>query len=443
MDFKKIAENYKNNMVKDLSGFVSIPSTLSEQPENKDCPFGEACKDALLYILDLGKKMGFETKNIDNVCGHIEYGDGEEIIGVLCHADVVPAEGVWTSDPYQARIDGDKLYARGAIDDKGPAISSLYALKMLKDNNIKLTKRVRLIIGTDEESGSRGLKRYLEVEKMPDVGFSPDAEFPLIYGEKGIMSIDIISHNEDKDLMVSSGDRYNIVPAEAMMKYDKLVSSFGEFVKEKDYQGEVVDGIMYMHGLASHAMEPRNGINAALRLCEFIQNDSPLAKFAVDYLSDSRFSNVGLNFTDYEMGDMTCNFAVLKIKEKEGKIGLNFRYPVRWDKEKFIHALSDACEKYGLELKLLGDSKPHYLSPDDELVKILLSSYQEYTGDYDSKPVTIGGGTYARGLKRAVAFGQVFPGEVDLAHQADEYISISKMALASAIYASAIVKLGK
>lgn len=443
MDFKNIANKYKDEMVEKLSEFVTIKSTLVEQPENKECPFGEECKRALEYILDLGKAMGFATRNIDNVCGHIEYGEGDEIIGVLCHVDVVPAEGVWESDPYIARIENDRLYARGSIDDKGPAISSLYALKMLKDNNVKLNKKIRLIIGTDEESGSRGLHRYLEVEKMPDLAFSPDAEFPLIYGEKGIMSIDIISHNENEKITVQCGNRYNIVPAEAVLNFDELLPSFNSYLNDNNYEGELKGNAMHFYGQACHAMEPRNGINAALRLCGLLKDYSKLALFAHDYLSDSRFENVGLNFTDYEMGDMTCNFAVLNINNKEGKIGLNFRYPVRWAKDEFIKTLSEKAASYGLELKVLGDSVPHYISPEDDLVKTLLNSYQELSGDYTSKPQTIGGGTYARGLKRAVAFGQVFPHEEDLAHQANEYISISNMVLSTAIYAKALCDLGK
>lgn len=443
MDFLKFAEKYKNDMVEKLKELVRIKSTLQEQPEVKDAPFGQECVRALEYMLEVGKSMGFEVKNIDNVCGHIEYGSGDEIVAVLCHVDVVPADGVWESDPFEARIDGDRLYARGSIDDKGPAITALYSLYMLKEMGFKPTKRIRLIIGTDEESGSRGLKRYLECEEHPTLGFSPDAEFPLIYGEKGIMSIDVISENEPEELTIDSGTRYNIVPSYAKAIYPGFKEEFEIFLKEKGYEGTSSSEVLETFGISCHAMEPASGVNASLHLAEGLQNVSPICAFAANCLKDSRLKCINLNFTDCEMGDMTCNFAILKVKDKVGKIGLNFRYPIRWDKDKFLEKFSEVASKYNLKVCVLDDSKPHYVSPNDVLVQTLMNSYQEFTGDYTSKMQTIGGGTYARSLGHAVAFGQVFPHEEDLAHQANEYISISNMVTSCAIYAKALVDLTK
>lgn len=441
MNYQNLIKNYCDQLLEDLFGLLKINSTLIEQPDNTDAPFGEGCKQALLYMLNLGDKYGFKTKNIDNIAGHIEYGEGEEIVAVLCHVDVVPAEGEWEHDPYDPIIKNGKVYARGTIDDKGPAISALYALRMLKDNEVKLNKSIRLIIGTDEETNSRGLTRYLQVEPMPNLGFSPDAQFPLIYGEKGIMSMDIISNDEPKELVFKSGNRYNIVPSLAIASGCKSIKDFKNFLEENNYQGECEKEFI-CHGVASHAMEPKNGINAAVRLAEFLKDVSPLSKFVSEVLSDSRLNNVGLGFTDSEMGDLTMNMAVVDIENGQGKAGLNYRYPVRWDKEQFIKDLSELALKYNLEVRVIGDSIPHYISPNDFLVQTLYRTYQEYTND--STPMaTIGGGTYARSLKHAVAFGQVFPGEEDLAHQANENIDIEKMFTSSAIYALAVERLGK
>ena len=229
MDFIKYANNVKQEMINDLCELLKIDTVLVEQPEVKEAPFGYNMVKALNYMLDLGKKMGFNVKNIDNVCGHIEYGEGDEIIGVLAHLDVVPTGDGWMYPPFEPTIVGDKIYARGALDDKGACIASLYALKALKDNNIKLNKKVRLILGTDEETGSRGIKRYLEVEKMPDLGFSPDADYPIIYGEKGILSFNIISENINKEIIsFKSGDRYNVVPELASVK---LLNNYDEQYK--------------------------------------------------------------------------------------------------------------------------------------------------------------------------------------------------------------------
>ena len=184
MDFIKYANDNKENFLNDLKELLKIDTVLVEQPEVKEAPFGYNLVKALDYMLELGKKEGFVTKNIENVAGHIEYGEGEEVIGVLCHLDVVPTGDGWTYPPFVPTIVDNKIYARGSMDDKGACISSLYALKALKESGVKLNKKIRLIFGTDEETGSRGIARYLQLEKMPDLGFSPDADYPLIYGEK-------------------------------------------------------------------------------------------------------------------------------------------------------------------------------------------------------------------------------------------------------------------
>ena len=188
MEFLKYARDNEKQFLKDLEELLKIDTVLVEQPEVKEAPFGYNLVKALDYMLKLGEKEGFITKNIDNVAGHIEYGEGEEIIGVLSHLDVVPTGEGWKYPPFEPVVEDGKIYARGALDDKGACIAALYALKALKENGVKLNKKVRLIYGTDEETGSRGIARYLQVEKMPDLGFSPDADYPIIYGEKGILS---------------------------------------------------------------------------------------------------------------------------------------------------------------------------------------------------------------------------------------------------------------
>lgn len=174
-------------------------------------------------MLKLGASFGFKTKEVDHIAGHIEFGEGEEIIGVLVHVDVVPAVGDWLYPPFSGTVADGKIYARGALDDKGPAVCALYAFKLLKDLGFKPNKRLRLIIGTDEETSWRGIKRYFEKEEMPLFGFSPDANFPLIYGEKGIMSLDLLGAGDPK-LFFKAGVRYNVVPDYAEAKIDQDVS---------------------------------------------------------------------------------------------------------------------------------------------------------------------------------------------------------------------------
>ena len=444
--FKKYQEEYLN----DLFGLLRIDSVRVEQPEVKEAPFGYGCVKALEYILTLGAKMGFKVKNVDNVAGHIEFGEGEEILGILCHLDVVPVGEGWTNPPFEPILKDGKIYARGSNDDKGPLMSALYAMKILKDQGFKPNKRIRLIIGTDEETASRGLKRYLEVESEPTIGFSPDADFPLIYGEKGIMSIDILDENENKDIIsITAGDRYNVVPekATALIKKD-VTDNYEKYMQENNYSGGSGKNgkrvRLGMNGKRAHAMEPRNGENAMLRLFNFLKDytSSNLIKFVADSLNDSRFKDIGLDYTNAEMGDLTCNVAVCDIDSKKGKVGINLRYPINWKKEEFLEKFASIASNYNLKIKVLDDSNPHYIDPNSNLVKKLHEAYVDVTGDTVNPIMTIGGGTYARLLKNAVAYGASLPGRETVAHMVDEYMSLLDLETACLVYISALEKLG-
>lgn len=447
MDFIKYANDNKNNFLNDLKELLKIDTVLVEQPNIKEAPFGYNLVKALNYMLELGKTSGFDIKNIDNVAGHIEYGEGEEVVGVLCHLDVVPTGEGWMYPPFSPTIVDGKIYARGALDDKGACIASLYALKALKESGVKLNKKIRLIFGTDEETESRGIKRYLQTEKMPDLGFSPDADYPLIYGEKGILSFDLERENiNDEIIEFDAGDRYNVVPeiAWAILKND-YQKQYLEFLKRNDYQGEIKDNKYIMYGKRAHAMEPNNGINAILRLIEFLNTiiDEPFLKYIYTNFISSRLDTIGENFSDSEMGDLTSNLAILNIQNKKGRCGINFRYPTNWKKDLFFENVKNTAQNDNIRINILGDSEPHYISKEDELVKILHKAYVKYTNDDKTPLMTIGGGTYARSLKRAVAFGPMMPGREDVVHQVNEYAYIEDLLLSIAIYAEALKELCK
>lgn len=444
MNFFEYVKKNEQQMIKDIQGLLQIDSTLVETPESREAPFGEGIRKSLDYILELGKSFGFKVKNVNNVAGHIEYGEGEEIIGILCHVDVVPAVGKWKYPPFSATIEDGKIYARGAVDDKGPTICSLYAMKILKDLNIKLNKRVRLIIGTDEETKWRGIEEYFKVCEMPDLGFSPDADFPVIYGEKGIMSIDLTSEMKS-EIIFDAGVRYNVVPevASAKVKTD-LISEFKKFLNDEKLEGEITDTLT-LYGKSAHAMEPKKGVNAAIKLCEFLSkySDDNIITFINENLKDSRFQDMGLQFSDPEMKDLTVNVAIVKINEDKGKIGLNLRYPINWNKEEFLKEFARKSSYYKLQMEVISDQVPHYVDKEDFLVKALHNAYLKYTNDTKTPLLTIGGGTYARALKKGVAFGIVFPNREDVVHQVNEYLIIEDAILATAILTQAIHDLGR
>lgn len=221
LDWQKEVNNRKDALIEDTQKLLRIKSLLDEENAADDAPLGEGVKEALDFMLELGEKDGFTVKNVGSLAGHLEFGEGEEIVGVLCHVDVVPEGDGWTSDPFGAEIRDGKIFARGAIDDKGPTMAAYYAMKIVKELELPLSKRVRMIIGTDEESDWRCVEHYFKHEEMPAMGFAPDADFPIIYAEKGISDFDLvqIGHTEEIDREVlaevvhfQSGRRYNMVP---------------------------------------------------------------------------------------------------------------------------------------------------------------------------------------------------------------------------------------
>jgi len=444
MNFLELAKKYQEDLIKDLQGLLAYESVLIENPNSKEAPFGKGIYDSLNYVLALGEKYGFKIENIDNVAGHIEYGEGDDIIGILVHVDVVPADGEWLYPPFAGTIVNEKIYGRGAVDDKGPTICSLYALRMLKDLNIKLNKRVRLIIGTDEESKWRGISRYFEKCPMPSFGFSPDADFPLIYGEKGILHLEIID-NSKTDITFLGGNRFNVVPHQAIATMNKECNNYEDYLSNNNLKGKYKENEFLLQGKSAHALEPDLGVNAVVKLAKFLSQytNNNLIKFVNAVLDDSRLKGVSLDFSDYEMGDLTCNLGILKIENDKGKACLDFRYPIRWNKELFLVKFKDLVESYKLELNIVEDKNVHYINKEDPNIKQLHQAYIKYTNDETTPLKTIGGGTYARALAKGVAFGIGFPGREDVVHQANEYIYIEDLITALAIYADAIFQLGR
>lgn len=432
IDFEKEYLKYKDEIVKETMNLIDIYSVLKENEEvnGKIYRFGYNNKLALDYYLNLGQKMGFKTVNIEDVCVYIEYGEGEELFACLCHLDVVPRDGIWKRDE-SSWIEDGCIFGRGSSDDKGPAVASLYALKVLKDNNIKLNRRIRLIVGTDEETGSRGLKRYLELCEKPTLGISPDADFPIIYGEKGIASF-IITGSNDTDLRVNGGVRLNVVAPWVYVEKNKA----SHFLENKD-NVKIENNKYYIEGKSAHAMEPNNGINA---IKEFVimayKQNNKLIDFIYENLMDTRLKTMGLDCKDEEMGELTMNMGTLEISDKS-KLGINIRYPKNLDFIKFSNSLKEKCAFYGLECECIHNTKPHYVNPNTDFIKKLHKSYIKYTNDYTPLK-TIGGGTYAREIPMGVAFGVKFPNEEEMAHEVNEYIRIDSLLKAGVIILDAI-----
>ena len=462
---EKVLE-YENQMIDDLKGLLSIESVRDDSKASKEAPVGPGPREALNYMYEIAHRDGFSTHDVDHIAGRIEAGMGEDVLGILCHVDVVPAGDGWDSNPFNPVVTDDAIIARGTLDDKGPTIAAYYAIKILNEMNVDWKKRIHMIIGTDEESDWKCTDRYFKMEEMPTLGFAPDAEFPVIHGEKGITTFDLVQNKvaEDTDepdyelLHFESGQRYNMVPDHAEAKVlvkenmTDVIQNFEYFLENRHLQGDsTVDSgilILSVEGKAVHGMDPSLGVNAGLYLLKFLStlNLNKCAKDFVEfnqrYLFDSHFGEkMGMKFHTDVMGDVTTNIGVIKYdKDNAGCYGVNLRYPEGFEFEEAINRFSDEIKELGFDLELGKVQKPHYVDKNDPFVETLVKAYRNQTGDI-TEPYTIGGGTYARNLDKGVAFGAMFEDTEDLMHQKNEYMTRKQLINATSIYLEAIYAL--
>ena len=454
----KIAESLRDNMILSTQELVKIPSVEADPVD--DYPYGENVYLALKKALEISEKMGFENKNIDNQAAHIEMGEGEEILALLCHLDVVPEGSDWTYPPYAAEIHDDKIYGRGTIDDKGPAVAALYAMKIVKELDVKLNKKVRLILGTNEESGMASIKYYFKKEKMPELAFSPDATFPAIHAEKGILdlkfSADLKADKKDGLTLksIKGGNAANMVPdyAEALLKgitkteLEKLLSGIDYMEEDLDLSTDNNELKLSYHGVSAHGSMPEDGKNAISYLIDILA-ELPFANLKVKEFLNFYKEKIGLEYDGESIGckdqddiptALTFNTGVIKGDQNKVEFIVNIRYPVTSNSEKVINDIKANINNNKIDINKLSDAEPLYVEKDDPFIQKLMKAYREFTGD-DSDPIAIGGGTYARKVKKGVAFGPLFPGQPELAHQKDEHIGIDDLVKSSAIYARAII----
>ena len=465
-------EKRKDELLQTAMRFLSIPSVKDEAHASPGAPFGPEIQRAMQFVVDECRKMGLAVRELDGYAAHAEMGQGEELVGILCHVDVVPPGEGWTTPPFQPAIRHGKLYARGALDDKGPTIAAMYAVKIIKELGLPLSRRVRLIFGGDEESGWKCMERYFAEEEMPTFGFAPDAVFPMISAEKGILDVHMAYRPTSEEgntppslrlVSFQAGQRLNMVPAEATA----VVTGDGEVLGrlKRRFEMDVVRPgrgklaqiggqlTLTCYGKAAHGMEPEKGVNAGLMMAHFLRNEpfSGPDKGFLDALvqafyGDFHGTSLGIAYADDVTGPLTVNLGLIQYTHDdntpEGKLGMTIRYPVTTPFEETMEKLRSGAARWGLDIASYTNKEPHHVDTEHFLVKTLRRVYEEHTG-LDSTPLSIGGGTYARTLKAGVAFGPLFPGREETAHQVNEYIHVDDLLKATAIYAHAIYELAR
>ena len=388
-------------MLENMGRLVAIDSQLGTPEEGK--PFGEGPAKALEEGLKIAEELGFKTVNLDNYCGYAEMGEGEEIIGIAGHLDIVPVGGDWNYDPFKLTRDGDYVYGRGTTDDKGPVIEALYAMKLLRDSGIKMNKRVRLIMGCNEENGSKCMEHYNEVAEELSCGFTPDASYPCIHGEKGHMAMMAYSKNT------------------------KIISMNGGFVSN-----------------AGCDTCTTLGVNAAGVTCECLEKagfEDDFVKFYNTHIGTAcDGAGVGLKIAD-QYGDLTFCNGIVKTEDGVISCTIDIRVPVTLKAEDVRKMCEDKLEDENGRIEILEIGDPLFYPRESPLVNALYKAYVDVTGDTENEPMVIGGGTYAKSLKNIIAFGPEKVGMDYRIHGADEFILVSEMEETVLIYMEAIKNL--
>lgn len=423
--------NYTGEILHDIDELIKIKSVSSVDKVTSS--------KALEYILNRAEQMGFKTKNINGVAGHAEFGEGEELVGVLAHVDVVPAGDGWSVEPYQLTEKDGRLYGRGIVDDKGSAVVALYCLKAMKDSGIVPKRRIRVIFGAGEEIGMNDMQTYFNSEEIPSMSFTPDSEYGICNREKGILQLEISSSTHDGTTLTElhAGNAVNAVPSKAYALIDCTENEDHQLRRFADAKPGEYDFIYTMDGLqivakgkAAHGSTPEEGLNSATHLIRILAANfgqivlGSLCGFIDDAIGlETDGLSLGIACSDKESGALTVNLGTVDINENVSRATIDIRYPVTADSTEIFEKVCERASYDGLRTKVLNHEQPLSVDENTPIISILKSAYKTVTGK-DAKLYSTGGGTYARTLdNKGVAFGPVFEGDECHIHDKDESIS--------------------
>ena len=459
MQFRKQISEAREQMVEAAQALIRIPSVQAE-PQG-DMPFGKGMNEALVYVLRLAEKLGLPVKNLDGYCGYAEVGEGELYVGIFSHVDVYAEESsTWKYGLYDGEIEDNKIYGNGALD-KGALVAALFGLKAVKDLGIPLRKKIRFFVGTDEGKRYADIARYLSEEKPPLAGFTTDGYFPVVYAEKGIAMLEyekkIPQDSEEFVEYIRGGVSENIVPGYCRAKLrtsrrSELVASLTSYAREnrKDLNAKILeDGVLIeSFGVEFHCMAIEKGLNSVAQMIDFLDSvrfGSPTLQETLHFLNDAigfeiYGESLGIAQEDNFSGRLTFNIGLFKFEKGKMHLRCDCRFPIICNFEQTTRTLREKFSGAGFTETEYRYWNPTYLPRNHFLIETLLDVYRRVTRD-DSEPLVSSCISYATEMPNVAAFGAIFPGEREINYQANEYIDIDKMLLASEIYAEAAYRL--
>lgn len=458
MDFETKIREDRESLIEDIKKLVSIDSV--EAVPEEGMPFGKGAADALQCFLDMAESLGAKTENFDNYAGHADFGDGEETLGILGHMDVVPCGDGWVCDPFKPEVIDGKLYGRGVLDNKGPMAVCLHAVKILREMGLPLKKKIRFIVGANEETDWKCVDYYFNQKKIapPELSFTPDAEFPLNHAEKGVFQYQLVTDLKE-DIMIVGGNAYNSVAENAyvllpenmemqvqanLKKWEEATGCSFEYLVENDRIK------LMAQGFAAHAANPsegKNAITAIMKAVTDLKLGNELGEIADFYMERIGFNlfgeNIGVGLEDEVSGKLSFN--VGKVEVFDGKLifSIDNRVPVSYKCKEAQELIEKNLEGTRFSFANPQITEAIYVPKDSFLVQTLMDVYKEVSGDQDAEPQVDGACSYARALDNCVAFGALLKDQPNLMHQKNEYLELDKLDMWMKIYLEAIYRLAK
>lgn len=458
MDFSPIdnyLEDNTENIIQTLAELIAVPSKRGPAENGK--PFGKACAAALAKMEDFARAAGLKTENHQNYMLECDYNGNETALGIITHLDVVPEGDGWDTDPFRLVRKGNAVFGRGAIDDKGPAVAALYAVKALKENGIKLSKNVRLLFGSDEESGMEDLEYYRNKKPLPKMMLSPDGEFPVINVEKGVCQFTFKKkYNASSIISLKAGSVVNAVPdkAEAVIsgfsreEAEAISSAAGTSLKLSC--SPFGNGVrISAKGVSAHGSTPEKGDNALTGLMKIILSlglpkddllEAVSSLYSLFPYGEGDGEHAGLKMQDKESGSLSALLSLFDAENGTLSGGIDIRFPATVKLSDVKKIVEEKLLPLGFELDFFHAMEGHLVPSDSDFIKTLLKCYTDVTGDA-GKCISEGGATYLHTVDGGVAFGAEMPGEENNMHGANEHISIKTLINVAKIYARAVYSL--
>lgn len=397
-------EEIFQDLLRDLKPVIAFNTVRKEQ--EGDAPFGREMLEALDHMVAFGRKNGIRAEKLGNVCGWFEFGnpDSKEMIAVACHLDIVPFgdENSWDTPPLEMTVGSDRISGRGVLDNKGPLLLCYEILKKLTEKNTPFKHRIRLIFGCAEETGSECMEYYSKHGEIPEYGFTADCDYPLIYGEKGLMHFDFVrkfAPGENPLTKINGGFVRNAVPGEAYAEWK--------------------GGSLQAIGKTAHASLPQDGENAILKLgAELEKAAGPCEVTKFLRLLNKKDLNIDLKD---QYSELTFVPSVINGDTESVTIQCDIRFPLTMRSTEVLERLRNATRSTGWELVTAQIDEPLFYDPESPLVTSLLQAYRDVTGEKDAQGIIVGGGTYAKHLPNILAYGVCLPDDPATAHKINEF----------------------